>query len=183
MATFLCLLLLQQLQTAGAPVAPLNSIATGIVIVDGVVNPQGRLSDVRVIYGMPGFIQPSLEAIKDWTFAPAQDSPRVSVTFLYRPRNVFSDGPFEVHLPNLGAAFPSHIVDPGYPLQSIAEGSVILQAHTNARGVVEGIDVIRPVPSLTESGVQAVRRWTFTSGAAGTAIVVMSFLRPVLYPS
>ena len=118
MASFLFVLLLQ-LQTAGPPNAPLNSVANGLVILDGAVNQQGRMTGVRVIYGLPLFIQPSIEAIKDWTFAAVQDSPRVSVTFLYRTRNVFADGPYEVHLPNLGPAFPSHIVDPGYPLRSI----------------------------------------------------------------
>jgi len=175
------LLLLQQLETAGPPNAPLDSVANGIVILEGAVNPQGRMTGIRVIYGMPAFIQPSLQAVKDWTFAPAEGSQRVSITFLYRTRNLFTDGPYEFNLPNLCCAFPFHIVDPGYPPRSIGEGSVILQVHISPHGVVEGVDVIRPAPSLTDAAVQAVRRWTFATEGAATAVVVISFLRPVLY--
>jgi len=180
MSVILGLMLLQQLEIASPPHAPMDTVASGIVILEGAVNPQGRLTDIRMIHGMPPFIQPSLQAVRDWTFAPVQGSPHVSVTFFYRARNIFPDSPYEFNLRNPSCALPIHVVNPGYPINAIGEGSVILQVHTDPQGVVEGVDVIRSVPSLTEAAVQAVRRWTFTGDGPATGVVVISFLRPVL---
>jgi len=180
MSVILGLMLLQQLEIARPPHAPMDTVASGIVILEGAVNPQGRLTDIRMIHGMPPFIPPSLQAVKDWTFAPAQGSPHVSITFFYRARNIFPDSPYEFNLRHPCCALPIHVVDPGYPINAIAEGLVTLQVHTNRQGVVEGVDVIRSVPSLTEAAVQAVRRWTFTGDGPATGVVVISFLRPVL---
>jgi TonB family protein len=178
---FPSLLLLLQLLTVAPPVPPVQAIGTSVVILDGAVNTQGRLSNLHVLQGMAPFVQPSLEAIKEWSFASEPVPRSTSVTFLYRARTVVADQPYEFALRSPCCAVPTYIVDPGYPINSIGEGSVIMQVQINAQGLVESVRTIWPEPSLTEAAVQAVRRWHFTSNGPSSAIVVISFLRPALF--
>jgi TonB family protein len=174
------LLLLLQLLTAAPPVPPAQAIGSSVVILDGTVNSQGRLTNLHVLQGMTPFVQPSLEAIKEWSFAPEPVPRPTTVTFLYRARTVLPDQPYEFALRSPCCAVPTYIVDPGYPINSIGEGSVIMQVRINAQGSVESVHTIWPEPSLTEAAVQAVRRWHFTSNGPSSTIVVISFLRPSL---
>jgi len=91
--------------------------------------------------------------------------------------------PSEFSVQTKCCALPTHIVDPGYPVNSIGEGSVILQVGVNARGSVERVRVVRPEPSLTEAAVNAVRNWKFATDRPASVVVVISFQRPVLSSS
>jgi len=179
-ALILGLLLMQQLQVAPGPKPPQDAVMNALVILEGVVNETGRLTNVQVIQGAPPFIQPSLDAVKDWEFTPAARPERQSVTFLYRARTVLPAQPYEFNVQTRCCALPTHIVDPGYPVNSIGEGSVILQVRINTGGSVQQVRVVRPEPSLTEAAVNAVRKWRFATDRPATAIVAISFLRPVL---
>jgi TonB family protein len=174
------LLLMQQLQVAPAPKPPQDTVANALVILEGVVNETGRLTNVQVTQGAAPFIQPSLEAVKEWEFAPAARPEHMSVTFLYRARKILPDMPYEFNVQTKCCALPTHVVDPGYPVNSIGEGSVIVQVRINARGSVERVRVVRPEPSLTEAAVNAVQKWKFATDRPSSPIVVISFRRPVL---
>ena len=63
-AVFPSLLLLLQLLTAAPPKPPVQAIGSSVVILDGVVSTEGRLTNVHVLQGMTPFVQPSLEAIQ-----------------------------------------------------------------------------------------------------------------------
>ena len=184
-----------QLQIASPPIAPVQTVSTGIVILDGTVNRDGRLINVRVLQGTNPFIQPSLQAIREWMFGPAEalrQEERISVTFIYRARGILAQAPHEFVLG--GAAplegdrppAPTTIVDPGYPVNSVGQGSVIVQARVSAQGTVERTTVVRPEPSLTDAAVDAVKRWKFAPASRGgearpgLAIAVVSFQAPVL---
>jgi len=54
-----------------------------------------------------------------------------------------------------------HVVDPVYPHLSVASGIVILKVAVSQSGEVDGIEVIHPIPSLTEQAEQAVKEWKF----------------------
>jgi outer membrane biosynthesis protein TonB len=81
---------------------------------------------------------------------------------------------------------PTTIIDPGYPIDSIADGCVILELQIDSRGRVQKTDVIQDIPSLTSSATRAVSQWQFLparqdgKAVPGTAIAVISFLKPVL---
>jgi protein TonB len=51
--------------------------------------------------------------------------------------------------------------DPIYPYNSIAQGSVILQLSIGATGELDGVQVLRDVPSLTVEAEKAVKKWRF----------------------
>jgi Gram-negative bacterial TonB protein C-terminal len=49
-----------------------------------------------------------------------------------------------------------------YPIQSIADGVVVLDASLNDKGVLTGITAVRDVPSLTSPAISAIRTWKFS---------------------
>lgn len=49
----------------------------------------------------------------------------------------------------------------GYPVQSIAVGTVVLEVTVSEKGAVEDVRPIRKIQSLTETAVQSVKQWRF----------------------
>jgi hypothetical protein len=194
----LFLLLLDQLpgpvhlSTAVVPRPPSKTAETGLVILSASVDSTGIPACIEVVQGASPFIEPALVAVRQWTFdtknikTPAD----VTIAMLFRARTTLPDRPSLFDMPcepssTDGPPTPSTIVDPGYPIESIAEGSVILQLQIDSSGIVQRTDVIREVPSLTSSATCAVSQWRFLpakrNGKAvpGTAVAVISFLSPV----
>jgi outer membrane biosynthesis protein TonB len=172
---------------------PLNSPYVGLVVLGAEPDAQGDVQNLSVLAGTDPFLEASLAAVKQWKFSAADRSQKraaVSITLLYRARQVYSpvgavefpEWPLQDERPPL----PRVVLDPEYPVRSIAEGVVILQLEISAAGIIERMDTVRDVPSLTEAARRTVENWTFspalTGGkpAAGTAIVVISFLRPIV---
>jgi hypothetical protein len=107
---------------------------------------------------------------------------------LFRARTTLPDHPFTFDRPapllKDSPPQPSIIMDPGYPMDSIAEGCVILQLQIDSSGRVQKTDVIQDIPSLTSTATRAVSQWQFLparqdgKAVPGTAIAVISFLKP-----
>jgi TonB family protein len=82
-------------------------------------------------------------------------------------------------------AFPQSISDPGYPQNSIAEGTVVLEVTVDKGGNPIDIRVVHDIPTLTEISRSAVRSWRFLpavdSGETveGKVIVAIVYQRPV----
>jgi TonB family protein len=49
-----------------------------------------------------------------------------------------------------------------FPIQSIADGVVVLDASIDAKGAVTGVTIVRDVPSLTSPATSAIRSWKFS---------------------
>ena len=49
-----------------------------------------------------------------------------------------------------------------YPIQSIADGVVVLDASLNDRGAITGSTVVRDIPSLTPAATSSIQSWKFT---------------------
>ena len=66
--------------------------------------------------------------------------------------------------PSASAFEPAEIVsatDVAYPIRSIAVGTVVLEVTVSEKGAVENVRPIREIQSLTETAVEAVRKWQF----------------------
>jgi outer membrane biosynthesis protein TonB len=48
-----------------------------------------------------------------------------------------------------------------YPIQSIADGVVVLDVSLDATGGIEGVHVVRDVPSLTSAATSSIPSWKF----------------------
>jgi hypothetical protein len=189
----LTLFLLTQISTpilkeAAPPVPPLNSPFTGLVSM--LVEPDGNGVTVSPLVGAAPFLDASVDAVKKWKFT--RPTP-VSVTFLYRARQIFSAAGFPTELPEPQPAenrppVLQVFVDPAYPATSIAEDVVMLELRISATGATERITVLRDVASLTDVAIKAVQDWKFSPALSGgkpvegIAIVGISFLRPIVLP-
>src|ERR1700680_2197921 len=49
-----------------------------------------------------------------------------------------------------------------YPIQSIADGVIVLDASLDDKGALTGITAVRDVPSLTSPAISAIRNWRFS---------------------
>jgi outer membrane biosynthesis protein TonB len=49
-----------------------------------------------------------------------------------------------------------------YPIQSIADGVVVLDVTLNDKGAITGSTVVRDVPSLTSAAISSIQSWKFT---------------------
>jgi hypothetical protein len=82
------------------------------------------------------------------------------------------------------SALPQEIVDPGYPVTSVAEGIVVLIARINIEGAVIGVEKFSGDAVLFNHAQTALKRWKFSPARISnkpvnsTAYVVISFVRP-----
>ncbi len=177
------------------------SVWGGEVFLDFAVDPSGRPRDIRLQAGGAPFAAIAVKAVRDrWVLhfnkenaVSAQD--RVAVVFQFRgalltpakrPTRTYDEsiyGLVEVRPP-----IPKRVVEPHYPVRSIAEGLVVLAADIDCRGRLLGLVVLKPVPSLTEAAIEAVQQWEFLPGTSGkqptdsALLVAIYFRRPVLAP-
>jgi TonB family protein len=183
-----------RLSIAPPPRPPMQTVEAGLVVLDMEIDPNGKPSRIETVQGMAPFVQPSLDAVRQWEFQPlkkGQAAVPATAVFLFRARTVLPDRPVTVKLPPQSSPGdsvprPATIIDPGYPVQSVAEGVVILQLQIDSRGRVGKTEIINGIPSLTRTAANAVSQWKFApamprgKAVPGTAFAVISFLRPVL---
>lgn len=191
------LLLLQQqdvslrLEHGTPPAHPLGTLATGVSVVEVEVDGRTGAQQTRSLYGKSPFVTPGLNALMGWGFAvpPGTDIARTSVTFLFRSPVIYA-----VNLPAPAikpwgrgldtSALPKEIVDPGYPVTSVAEGVVILAARITTEGIVIGVEKVSGDATLFEQSQLALKSWKFSparisnKAVNSTAYVVISFVRP-----
>jgi len=181
------------LSTGPPPRVPSKTAETGLVILSASIDPTGNTTDAEVAQGSPPFVGPALDAVRQWGFNTTNVKSPVPITvaMLFRARTALPDRPFTFNMPSApllmdGPPQPKVIIDPGYPIDSIADGCIILELQIDATGKVQKTDVIQNIPSLTSSATRAVSQWKFRparrNGKAvpGTAVAVISFLKPVL---
>jgi TonB family protein len=176
------------------PDHPVATVDGGVVLLDLWVDNEGLVSKIRTLEGRSPFSQKASEAVRRWTFAPAQiEKPgesRVGVLMVFRPRMILEFGPPQRKLKQVASSdrppLPVTILPLPYPANSVAEGVVVLQLEIDFRGGITQIDVIEGISPLTGVARKSVETWHFAPAkvdgqpVCGTVIVVVSFLRPTL---
>src|SRR5215831_1773098 len=181
------------LSTGPPPRVPSKTAETGLVILSASVESTGNTTDPEVVHGSSPFVGPAIDAVRRWGFDTSKlKNPRpIAVAMLFRTRTALPDHPFTFDMPSAplltdSPPQPTMIIDPGYPIDSIAEGCVILQLQIDSSGKVQKTDVIQNIPTLTSSATRAVAQWQFLparqdgKAVPGTVVAVISFLKPVL---
>jgi TonB-like protein len=193
----LSLLLFQQqdmsllLEHASPPSRPLNTVATGLSIVEVEMDGRTRSLQTRQLYGKSPFVTPGLNALMSWGFAvpTGAATARTSVTFLFRSPAIYSASiPSPEVKPFAGgqntSALPRQIVDPGYPPTSVAEGILVMNVKVDADGNVTGVEKFSGEGALFEHSQPALKKWKFSPArvankpVSSRAYVVISFVRP-----
>ncbi|HWF38498.1 MAG TPA: TonB family protein [Candidatus Acidoferrales bacterium] len=184
------------LSVVGVPYPP-QALFGGNVLLDASVDADGKLSDVRVVNGDEPFLAVALDAVRTWSFSPAQMDGRVAAGRIgivfqfpqsYVPAIVARDRTYVEPLADAAGrgALPVYTIEPTYPINSIAEGSVILYGLVDPQGQLTSTTVIRNIDSLTVPTEQAVAQWKWAPGKDAGAktvspvIVVVTYRRPTL---
>jgi TonB family protein len=180
-----------RVQRVEPPAHPVNTVATGLVVVEIYIERTTGEIQTRMLHGESPFALSALEALKQWRFVapPEPDIGRTSVTFLFRPPSIYSVKigataiwPWD---PSLDfPALPQEIIDPGYPPTSLSTGAAILEVRVNASGAVISISPVGGITPLTDQAQEAVKNWKFSpakisgKAAPSTVFVVISFVLP-----
>ena len=180
------------LSTGPPPRVPAKTAETGLVILSASIDSTGNPTDPEVGQGSAPFVGPAIAAVRQWGFETrnVKNPVPITVAMLFRARTPLPDHPFKFDMPAPllmdSPPQPTLMIDPGYPTDAIGEGCVILQLQIDSSGKVQKTDVIQNIPSLTPAATRAVSQWKFLparqdgKAVPGTAIAVISFLRPVL---
>jgi len=179
------------LEHATPPSRPVNTLATGISVVEVEVDARTHSMQTRQLNGNSPFVTPGLNALMRWGFAvpPGVASARTSVTFLYRSPAVYS---VPIRLPAAKpwtgspntSALPQEIVDPGYPPTAVADGILIVVLRIGPEGNVIGIEKFSGEAVFFEQSQNALKNWRFSPArianqpVTSSAYVVISFVRP-----
>lgn len=150
----------------------------GEVVLDGLVESNGRLGDVRIVSGENPFLEKALAAVQTWSFRPARSGEkvvetRIGIVFQFpgsltptRARQGHSYAEKLADAPERGAE-PLVTAEADSSLTKMGEGSVILCEQVDAQGHVGTVDVVRGQESLTAATVAAARRWRYDAGRHG----------------
>jgi hypothetical protein len=165
------------------------------VVLDALIDTEGRIADLNVVHGTAPFSQPVLDAVHTWTFSPAQADGQV----VQARMGIVVQFP-QSFLPKLAsrehkygppaedsvdhAALPVSTVEPDYPVNTVAEESIILYNFVNQQGKVTSTQVLRDVEPFTATTLAALKKWQFVPGKEDGAntdsavVVVATFRHP-----
>jgi TonB family protein len=179
--------------TAGEILYPPDSIASGIVTLSINLDEAGEIQNVQVLRGIPSLTEPAVTAVKSWTFAPGKLEGKPVASSL-NVSVVFSPGNLQTHDLTLAPLQPTPQPNPpgyispeiaaasyaNYPMNSVAIGTVVLDATIGKSGEIKKLVPIRAVPSLTSAAISAVKKWTINAatynGKAITSKLIIAFV-------
>ena len=174
---------------------PAQALFGGEVVLDALIDTDGRIAELRVVRGTAPFLQPVLDAVRTWTFSPAQAGgevvqARMGIVVQF-PQSFLPKLAAREHKYDLGpedstsqAALPVSTVEPDYPTNTVAEDSVILYNRINKQGRVTSMQVLRDVEPFTATTVAALKEWQFAPGKEdgvntdSAVLVVITFRHP-----
>jgi TonB family protein len=143
----------------------------GVVILEARIDIYGAVKDVMVLRSVPALNQAAIDAVKQWVYEPlvingkAQEA--VFTTTIRFGLNGHGKKPGEERpSETTGQAEPRLIkkVDPVYPeaaRKAGIEGTVLLEAKTDTKGDVVAVRVLKSVPELDQSAIEALKQWKY----------------------
>ena len=182
--------------TAGEIRYPPDSIASGIVTLSIDLDAAGQIRNVQVLRDIPSLTDPAVLAVKSWTFTPGKLEGKPVASSL-NASVVFNPGTLQTHdltlaplqptaPPNPPGCLPPEIATASYanyPMNSVATGTVVLDATIGKSGEIKRLLPIRSVPSLTSPAISAVKTWTLKAGtfhgkAITSKLIIACVFRP-----
>jgi len=168
------------------PVAPdmLIAVSGGEVFLELSLSSKGTVSEMRVLRSTPPFTEVVLEAVRGWTFLPAERTippppgsstavarivpveSRVLVAFVFtRPAllrpTLGSSSPADIEAPTAAIAAPVDWPTPGFPPRALLSGTVLTRLTVDTAGNVADAEVVQPADGFTEVAMRAARQWSF----------------------
>lgn len=190
-AVSLLILVFAEAVTVVGPAYPPNAVAGGTVVAALHVA-AGSVKSIDILQADPPFEQPVRSAVAGWRFRDSENGD-ILVVVDFRTPNLYSTDSAEKNLasagPTRGLAYPKKIVEPTYPPNSMAEGSVVLHLDLTEKGSVSRVKILQGLGNLTGACVAAARSWQFVPArskkgiaASSEAYAVCVMRRPILPP-
>jgi len=145
------------------PLYPPNTVTGGTVIAELRVS-GGNVADVAILSGSEPFVGSCTSALSQWRLQPDIKGSQLVVVHFQQPYLYNIDAGEEEISPAkspLQLPYPTHVVQPLYPPNALAQGGVILRAEISADGSVSKVETIKSMGVLTGTSIDALRRWRF----------------------
>jgi TonB family protein len=175
-------------RSGSVPELPAMAIEGGEVLLDVVVNADGRVSKVTPLRSTPPFTDAAIAAVRGWEFMPAEDARRrgasdVLVAALFRPPALYTAPPGgaanDVAPAPAEIPFPIATAAPVFPPLAHSGGVVLVEALVTVTGAVAQATVIQPAPPFDAPAITAARQWRFRpariGGTAAPSLVYIVF--------
>src|SRR5215470_11744354 len=142
----------------------------GTVTIEALIGEDGKIKSTKLLKGLGfGLDEVALASVEGWALSPATRNghpvsvgAQLDVAFSLRSANALRMG--------AGMSPPTvqQKVDPQYTDEARRaglSGTVVLQAVVRSDGTVDVVRVVRGLPlGLTDSAIQAIKRWQFRPG-------------------
>jgi TonB family protein len=130
----------------------------------------GNVGSVSILSGEEPFVSSCKAALSKWHTDQGADA-RELVVVNFRQPYLYSLGSDkeEIHpaAPEGSLPIPTELASPSYPANALVQGSVVLRTDISADGRVTDVQVIKSLGALTDSSVEAARKWKFTPAKNG----------------
>jgi TonB family protein len=188
-----------EVTSAGDAYAPYNVVLDGLFVLDVGIDDDGSIQGIEALRNPGAMLGDIKSAVQNWKFKPALEgrkarASRMTVAFVYRPTNYLGFGAAAVK--DFTPVIPSAQSDDGsdnsspvgilsfayadYPINSVASGSVLLQATVDSAGDVKNVSVLRGMASFNRFAQEALKNWRFRAatvhGNAVTSKIAVAFI-------
>lgn len=172
---------------------PPEALLGGEVVLDALIDTDGRIAALSVVHGTAPFLEPLLNAVRTWTFTPAEKDgqavrARIGIVFQFPqsflPKLTTGEHKYAPTFSNNQGALPLITVEPSYPPDTVAEGSVILYSLVNAEGQITSTRVLQGIGPLTAATLAATQQWQFAPARRlgvntnSSVVLIVTFRRP-----
>jgi hypothetical protein len=191
LASAMLLWTLFQAVVSVGPAYPPNASAGGNVV--AVLHfASGSVAGIDILSGDAPFVAPVKAALNGWRLQSTVKKD-VLVVVNFRTPTLHSVGAATKKMAEAkswpGLAYPSTIVEPSYPANSLAEGSAILKLLLRQDGSVAKIQVVRGLGGMTDACIAAAQKWRFrplrdriNAAISPEAYAIFVVRRPILAP-
>jgi TonB family protein len=176
---------------------PYNVVFDGLFVLDVGIGDDGNVRGIEFLRNPGSMPVDAKSSLQNWKFQPASEdgktkASRMTVAFVYRPGNnqTFGAASSKEFTPVNPSASSDDIgyvpvgilsfAYPEYPINSVASGSVVLQATVDSTGDVKSVKILHPMAGFDGLAQAALRKWRFSSatlhGKAVTSKVVLAFI-------
>jgi len=179
---------------------PIDSVASGVVVVAVGLDGAGLIKKKDVLQDIPSLTAPVVMSIETWAFKPATLNGKgvdstIVVSIVFNPSDFRLGGAavpvigkeLKVLSPDATGFLPPKVIAASwaeYPLNSVAQCAVILDARVSSTGHVTDVVPVLRIPSLATASIHAAKNWTFNPATfngrpvAASAVVGYVFRLP-----
>jgi hypothetical protein len=160
---------------------PFETPADGVVVFDVSLDAAGAIRKISVLQDVPPFTPTAKQSLRNWKFAPASQNGKpedseVPVAFVFRHAvYIANEPPFTPIVPKKESGEARRgFVPPGilsisyaaYPANTIAMGSVVVQATVKPDGSTGKVSVVRGLEGgFTPLAIDAAKHWKFQAAS------------------